>query len=115
MKLNNSLFSIAPEALLAVNIYFPGKFFAIVNFEILVATEHDGIIALEPIGIDDRPFSYSPDVKFEDCFSTHITKDLNLNISLFFEDTEYLSGPMSKNILGADKSDGIPKQITRSG
>jgi len=89
MVLDQPLFSITPESFHPININLArGKAFSMVNFEMPVTAKHQGVIALEFIGIHDGSPPDRLDGEVQQCFRPDILYHRDLNDAIAVQDAE---------------------------
>src|SRR3972149_2846041 len=89
MMFNQPFFSIAPETLQAINVYFPGgEDLLVIDSEMTITTEHQSIISSESIGIDYASPTHLFNCKTQKGISTNIRHNLHLNYPLPLQDAE---------------------------
>ncbi len=89
MVLDESFFSIAPEAFNTINIDLAGcKELFMIDFKMPVATKHQRVITFEFIGVDDRSAPDSFNCEIQKCSGLDILDDLDLNDPVSLQDAE---------------------------
>ena len=89
MKLNNTLFSKGPEALQAVDVDLArGESFSVVHPQVSVTAEHQGVVAVELIGVDDGTSFNGFDRHIKKTFSSNIPDHIHLNNTVPFQDAK---------------------------
>lgn len=88
-ELNNYFFCITSKPFQAIEINLASaKSFSMVNSEMPITTNHQGVIPSEFIGIDDRTSSNYLEGQIENALCTHILKGFYPQKSLFLQDAE---------------------------
>ena len=104
MKLDNTLFSEGPETLQAVDVDLAGgESFSVVHPQVSVATEHQGVVTVELVGVNDRA-SFNG-------FDRHIKKTFGFNIPdhIHFNNAGSLQDAKDRDLAG-----GSPAALTFS-
>lgn len=87
--LDQSFFCVGPKSLQTVNINpVSTETLTVVDFQMSVATAHQGIIASELIGVNDRSTFYCFDSQIQQAFSCNISKDFNLDLTFSLQDSK---------------------------
>ena len=95
MEFDDSFFSVTPESFNTVNINFPvAKMFPMVDVNMPVTTEHQGIIAFEFVGINDAAAPDHFDRQIQQSFGFDILDDLHMDTAVSLEDAEH------RNLIG---------------
>ena len=90
MELDEPFLGVAPEALNAVDVDLAiAKVFAMVKVDMPVATEHERIIALELVGVNNAPASDHFDRQVKQGLSFDVLNSLHMDTPVPLEDTEY--------------------------
>ena len=90
MMLDEALFGPTPESFQPVDIYFPvGKPFFMVDREVAIPAEHERIVRLVPVGVNDAAAPYGLNGKAEKRFSAHVPDRFHPDDALALQDTEY--------------------------
>lgn len=98
MVLDQALFGISPKSLQTINVNsIPAETFTVVDFQMAVATAHQGIIASELIGVNDRSSFHGFDRQIQQAFRRNIRKDFDLDLSLSLQDSKDWDFPGSSS------------------
>ena len=90
VELDEPLLSVTPEPFDAVDGDLAiAKVFAMVKIDMPVATEHERIIAVEFVGVNNAPASDHLDRQVKQCLSLDILDHLHMDKAISLEDTEY--------------------------
>ena len=90
MELDNAFFGITPESFNAIDIDFPvAKMLTMVNVDMPVTTEHERIIALELVRVNDTTTPDHLDRQIEQGFSSDVLNGLHMDATVSLEDAEY--------------------------
>ena len=101
VKFYQSLFGITPKTFEPVNIHFAGdKFLSMIDSQMSVTTEHQGIIASEFVGINNRTTTNSFDSHIQQRPCRYIFDNLDLNnpISLINAKYRYFTGSTASTL-----------------
>lgn len=86
---HKALLGIAPETLQAINVDpSPAEMDGVVHLQVPVATEHEGVISMEPVGVYDAA---PPDLGYgeaKQCFGFDVGYCTDKDLSVTFQDTE---------------------------
>jgi hypothetical protein len=89
MKLDNTLFSERPETFQAVDIDLTGgEPLGVVNPQVPITTEHQGIVTTEIVGIDNGTSFNSFDRHIKKTFGFNVSDYLHLNDAVPFQDAK---------------------------
>jgi len=89
VEFHDPLFSVTPETFEAVDIdSAPGELFTMIDSQVTIAAEHESVIDLVLIGIDDAPAFDLFDCQPENGSGTDIGNNFHVNMSIPLKDPE---------------------------
>jgi len=89
MKLNNPFFSEGPETLQAVDVNLAGgESFGVVNPQMPVAAEHQGVVSLEFVGIDNGTAPDGLNSQTKDAFGGNVLNNLHFGNPVSLQDSK---------------------------
>ena len=89
MVFHQALLSVAPEPFQAIDVDpSTGETCAVIDLEVAVAAEDEGIVDLEPIGVDDAPTTHLRDGQAQHRLGLNVGQDLQQDPTVSFQDPE---------------------------
>lgn len=96
VKFDNSFFGVTPESLNAVDVNFAvAKMLSMVNVNMSVTTEHQGVVAFKFIRVNDTTAPDHLDCQVQESFGFNVSDYLHMDTAISLEDTEY------RNLIGS--------------